>query len=145
MMRTTPHLKTSERGSAVTVSVPTRLVSLLLLATLAPLGLVVAGLIWLEDGGPVFTGSLLEATSETSQLPSFRVATLHLEKWDIRKLPASVGSPERLILIPTLTVIGRILTRSYGANLTNNAAPATGDLQQLTHFWVSPQEVAGLD
>lgn len=110
MMRTTPHLKTSERGSAVTVSVPTRLVSLLLLATLAPLGLVVAGLIWLEDGGPVFTGSLLEGTSDTSQLPSFRVATLHLEKWDIRKLPASVGSPERLILIPTLTVIGRILT-----------------------------------
>ena len=110
MMRTTPQLKTSELGSAVKVNVPTRLVSLLLLATLAPLGLVVAGLIWLEDGGPVFTGSLLEATSEPSQLPSFRVVTLHLEKWDIRKLPASVGSPERLILIPTLTVIGRILT-----------------------------------
>ena len=110
MMRTTPQLKTSELGSAVKVNVPTRLVSLLLLATLAPLGLVVAGLIWLEDGGPVFTGSLLEATSEPSQLPSFRVATLHLEKWDIRKLPASVGRPERLILIPTLTVIGRILT-----------------------------------
>ena len=35
--------------------------------------------------------------------------------------------------------------RSYGAHLTNTSAPATGDLQQLTHFWVSPQEGAGLD
>lgn len=110
MMRTTPYSKNLERGPAVAVSVPTRLMSLLLLAALAPLGLLFAGLIWLEDGGPVFTGSLLEGTSDASQLPSFRVATLHLEKWDIRKLPASMGNPERLILIPTLTVIGRILT-----------------------------------
>lgn len=110
MMRTTHHSKYSERGPSVAVSVPTRLVSLLLLAALAPLGLLFAGLIWLEDGGPVFTGSLIEGTSDTSQLPSFRVATLHLEKWDIRKLPASMGNPERLILIPTLTVIGRVLT-----------------------------------
>jgi hypothetical protein len=83
-------------------------VSLLLLTALAPLGLLFAGLIWLEDGGPVFTGSLLEGTSDTSQLPSFRVATLHLEKWDIRKLPASMGNPERLIPAMVLVAMGRI-------------------------------------
>jgi lipopolysaccharide/colanic/teichoic acid biosynthesis glycosyltransferase len=84
--------------------------TLLLFAALIPLGLIVAGLIWLEDGGPVLTRPLLSGPSEASQIPSFRVATLHLEKWDIRQLPASMGNPERLILIPTLTVIGRFLT-----------------------------------
>jgi lipopolysaccharide/colanic/teichoic acid biosynthesis glycosyltransferase len=109
-MRSTPNSLKSLHSPPVAVSVPVRLVSLLLLTALTPIGLLVAGLIWLEDGGPVFTGSLLEGTSDASQIPAFRVATLHLEKWDIRKLPASMGNPERLILIPTLTVIGRFLT-----------------------------------
>jgi lipopolysaccharide/colanic/teichoic acid biosynthesis glycosyltransferase len=87
-----------------------RLITLLLVAALMPLGLIVAGLIWLEDGGPVFTGSLFSVAPDVYQIPSFRVATLHLEQWDIRRLPASMGNPERLILIPTLTVIGRVLT-----------------------------------
>lgn len=86
-----------------------RILSMVVLAALTPVGLIFAGLIWLEDGGPVFTGSLLEGATEASQLPAFRVASLQLEKWDIRPLPASLGNPERLILIPTLTVIGRIL------------------------------------
>lgn len=110
MMRTTPSSTSTKTGSVVSVGFITRLVSFLMLAVLAPLGLLVAGLIWLEDGGPVFTGSLLAGATDASQIPAFRVATLRLEKWDIRKLPASVGNPERLILIPTLTVIGRILT-----------------------------------
>jgi len=110
MMRTNPQAKILERGQSVTVSVPARLASVLVLAVLAPLGLLLAGLIWLEDGGPVLTGSLFDGAAHTSRIPSFRVATLHLEKWDIRKLPASMDNPERLILIPTLTVIGTILT-----------------------------------
>jgi len=110
MMQTNLQTKNLERGPSVKVSVPARLASVLVLAVLAPLGLLLAGLIWLEDGGPVLTGSLFNGAADTSRIPSFRVATRHLEKWDIRKLPASMGNPERLILIPTLTVIGRILT-----------------------------------
>ena len=111
MMRTAHRTKPLTRRPRAVVSIPMRLLSLLLLAALTPLGLLFAGLIWLEDGGPVFTGSRLECMAGTLRIPSFRVATLHLEKWDIRKLPASMGNPERLILIPTLSVIGRILTR----------------------------------
>ena len=91
---------------------------ILLLALLAPVGLIFAGLIWLEDGGPVLTGSLFEVDPDGTRIPAFRIATLHIEKWDIRKLPASMGNPERLILIPTLSVIGRILTRLSLERLT---------------------------
>ena len=95
----------------VRASLSVRLITVLLLAILAPVGLIFAGLIWLEDGGPVLTGSLFEVDPDGTRIPAFRIATLHIEKWDIRKLPASMGNPERLILIPTLSVIGRILTR----------------------------------
>lgn len=94
-------------GASLTV----RLITVLLLALLAPVGLIFAGLIWLEDGGPVLTGPLLEVDPDGTRIPAFRIATLHIEKWDIRKLPASMGNPERLILIPTLSVVGSILTR----------------------------------
>ena len=94
----------------IRASLSVRLITVLLLAILAPVGLIFAGLIWLEDGGPVLTGSLFEVDPDGTRIPAFRIATLHIEKWDIRKLPASMGNPERLILIPTLSVIGRILT-----------------------------------
>jgi lipopolysaccharide/colanic/teichoic acid biosynthesis glycosyltransferase len=110
MMRTQIKPQNATHVLTPLVSIPARLVAFILLALLAPLGLLFAGLIWLEDGGPVLTGSLLEGATDGSNVPAFRVATLHLEKWDIRQLPASMGNPDRLILIPTLTVIGRILT-----------------------------------
>ena len=108
MMRT-PTQTTSQQhvtGASLTV----RLITVLLLALLAPVGLIFAGLIWLEDGGPVLTGSLFEVDPDGTHIPAFRIATLHIEKWDIRKLPASMGNPERLILIPTLSIIGRVIT-----------------------------------
>jgi lipopolysaccharide/colanic/teichoic acid biosynthesis glycosyltransferase len=83
---------------------------ILVLALLAPVGLIFAGLIWLEDGGPVLTGSLFGANPDGTQIPAFRVANLRIEKWDLRKLPASMGNPERLVLIPTLSIIGRLIT-----------------------------------
>lgn len=108
-MRTPLQPQNAANALTPLVSIPVRLVAYILVALLAPLGLLFAGLIWLEDGGPVLTGSLLEG-ADGSNVPSFRVATLNLEKWDIRQLPASMGNPDRLILIPTLTIIGRILT-----------------------------------
>lgn len=128
MMRTAHRTKPLTRRPLAVVSIPTRLLSLLLLAALTPLGLLFAGLIWLEDGGPVFTGSRLECMAGTLRIPSFRVATLHLEEWDIRKLPATVGKPERLILIPTLTVIGRILTLLHLDRLPAMLLVAQGQL-----------------
>lgn len=110
MMRTPLRPQNAPHALTPLVSIPARLVALTLVALLAPLGLLFAGLIWLEDGGPVLTGSLLDGATDGSNIPAFRVATVHLEKWDIRQLPASMGNPDRLILIPTLTVIGRILT-----------------------------------
>ena len=109
MMRTPIQPKNQQHLIRASLSV--RLITVLLLAILAPVGLIFAGLIWLEDGGPVLTGSLFEVDPDGTRIPAFRIATLHIEKWDIRKLPASMGNPERLILIPTLSVIGRILTR----------------------------------
>ena len=109
MMRTPIQPKNQQHLIRASLSV--RLINVLLLAILAPVGLIFAGLIWLEDGGPVLTGSLFEVDPDGTRIPAFRIATLHIEKWDIRKLPASMGNPERLILIPTLSVIGRILTR----------------------------------
>ena len=109
MMRTPIQPKNQQHLIRASLSV--RLITVLLLALLAPVGLIFAGLIWLEDGGPVLTGPLFEVDPDGTRIPAFRIATLHIEKWDIRKLPASMGNPERLILIPTLSVIGRILTR----------------------------------
>ena len=109
MMRTPTQPKNQQHLIGASLSV--RLITVLLLALLAPVGLIFAGLIWLEDGGPVLTGSLFEVDPDGTRIPAFRISTLHIEKWDIRKLPASMGNPERLILIPTLSVIGRILTR----------------------------------
>ena len=108
-MRTPTQPKIQQHLIGASLSV--RLITVLLLALLAPVGLIFAVLIWLEDGGPVLTGSLFEVDPDGTRIPAFRIATLHIEKWDIRKLPASMGNPERLILIPTLSVIGRILTR----------------------------------
>lgn len=109
MMRTPTQPKTQQHliGASLTV----RLITVLLLAFLTPVGLIFAGLIWLEDGGPVLTGSLFEVDPDGTYIPAFRIATLHIEKWDIRKLPPSMGNPERLILIPTLSIVGSILTR----------------------------------
>lgn len=108
-MRTPTQPKTQQHliGASLTV----RLITVLLLAFLTPVGLIFAGLIWLEDGGPVLTGSLFEVDPDGTYIPAFRIATLHIEKWDIRKLPPSMGNPERLILIPTLSIVGSILTR----------------------------------
>jgi len=108
MMRMTTQSTNQQHRIGVTLTV--RLIMILWLALLAPVGLIFAGLIWLEDGGPVLTGSLFGANPDGTQIPAFRIATLRIEKWDLRKLPASMGNPERLILIPTLSIIGRVIT-----------------------------------
>jgi len=108
MMRMTTQSTNQQHRIGVTLTV--RLIMILWLALLAPVGLIFAGLIWLEDGGPVLTGSLFGANPDGTQIPAFRTATLRIEKWDLRKLPASMGNPERLILIPTLSIIGRVIT-----------------------------------
>ena len=108
MMRTTTQTTNQQHLSGMSLTV--RLVMILVLALLAPVGLIFAGLIWLEDGGPVLTGSLFGANPDGTQIPAFRVANLRIEKWDLRKLPASMGNPERLVLIPTLSIIGRLIT-----------------------------------
>jgi lipopolysaccharide/colanic/teichoic acid biosynthesis glycosyltransferase len=108
MIRTTTQTTNQQHLSGISLTV--QLVVILVLALLAPVGLIFAGLIWLEDGGPVLTGSLFGANPDGAQIPAFRVATLRIEKWDLRKLPASMGNPERLILIPTLSIIGRVIT-----------------------------------
>ena len=109
MMRTPTQTKNQQHLTGTSLTV--RLITVLLLALLAPVGLIFAGLIWLEDGGPVLTGSLFEVDPDGTHIPAFRIATLHIEKWDIRTLPPSKGNPERLILIPTLSIVGSILTR----------------------------------